>query len=137
MSEQPVVVERLAERRASLRLEQAQARDAQNVGQLPTGVNLTLYQGDDFYLNVGVTGAGVNLTGYTAKADIATAPGATVMASFTATVTNATTIALHLTAVEAAKLTANGVWDLQITDTAGVVTTLISGTVTVVKQVTV
>lgn len=138
MSEQPIVVERLAERRAALRLEQAQEREnakaAEAVGKLPAPVNLTIYQGDDFFLNVTVTGA--NLTPYTPKADICVTAGGQVVASFTATIASPTVVALHLTSVESTKLTANAVWDVQITDAAGVVTTLAAGTVTVVKQVT-
>lgn len=107
------------------------------VGALPTLVNLTLYQGDDFYLRINVTGTGVNLTGYTAKADIKSSPGSgAVIATFAATITSSTQVDLHLTAVQAALVPATAAWDVQVTDPTGVITTLAYGSVTSMRQVT-
>lgn len=112
----------------------------QSVGTLPVVVDLVLYRGDDFYLDVTVTDTGggpFDLTGYTASAqvrvsaDTADPPAAT----FTATIA-ANVIHLHLANVAAAGLPPLGVWDVQITDAAGVVTTLAYGAVTTTPDVT-
>lgn len=116
------------------------ARAATSVGQAPTQVNLTIYQGDDFFLNVVVamTSGVVDLTGYTPKAEIRTNAGApTVLATFAAEIANANTVSLHLDHAQSTLLNNNAVWDIQITDPTGLVTTLACGTVTVMKQVTV
>jgi len=110
------------------------------VDALPAVVNLLAYQGDDYFLNLFVTdpaGDPANLTGCTAKAEVrVTTADAAPLASFTATVA-ADQVSLHLPHVEAAKLTAGTLrWDCQLTDAAGVVTTIASGTVVVTAEVT-
>jgi hypothetical protein len=119
---------------------EATPRAVTTVGTLPSPVNLVLYQGDDFYLDLLVrdpSGNPVDVDGQIPKADIRLAAGATsVLAAFVATVVDNFTISLHLTSAESTKLTASAVWDVQITDLAGVVTTLAAGSVTVVRQVT-
>lgn len=108
------------------------------IGQLPARADLVVYQGDDIFVHVTVddTVTPIDLTTYTARAEIRSAPGGTLVAAFTATILDATTVRLHLPHTESAKLTGNAVWDVQITDAAGLITTITCGTVTVMKQVT-
>ncbi len=130
---------RLAELRADIRAEREARTTATVVGVLPARVDLVIYQGDDFFLNVTVDDSvtPIDLTGYIPQAEIRTAPGATtVTATFDATIADSTTVALHLPNDQSMLLTGNAAWDVQITDLAGVVTTLAYGTVTLTKQVT-
>lgn len=142
MTAEPARVERLADRRDAVaqlaRLQREAELRAVSVGRLPAAVNLTLYQGDDFFLHVIVdTSQGVDLTSYLPKAQVRTAPGATsVLAEFEATILDQATIALHLPGTESAKLQTSAAWDVQVTDTTGIISTLAAGTVTIVKQVT-
>lgn len=109
------------------------------LGQLPARVDLMVYQGDDFFVTVAVDDSTtpIDLTTYTAKAEIRSAAGSpTILATFTTTILNALTVGLHLPHAQSELLTSNGAWDVQITDTAGQVTTLAYGSVSVVKQVT-
>lgn len=103
---------------------------------LPQVVNLNLYQGDDFFLDITVTdsqGQPVDLSGSTSTAQIRkSAADATIMASFTVT-PEGNVLHLHLVGADAAVLT-SGVWDAQI-DT-GAVTTLVAGTVSITNEVT-
>lgn len=110
-------------------------------GSLPLQVDLTLYRGDDFFLDVEVTdsgGAPFDLTGYTAAAQIrATADAADPPAASFDPVIAGSTIHLHLPHGEATGLpTPNGAWDVQITDATGIVTTLAFGAVTTTPDVT-
>ena len=111
------------------------------VSGLPTPVNLALYQGDDFYMDLTVDnpdGTPADLTGAVASALIRSAPGAAdpPMATITATVDVALSVVhLHLPHTEAANLAAGGAaWDCQIATPD--VTTLAAGRVTVTAQVT-
>lgn len=115
------------------------AAAAQVIERLPVRVDLHIYQGDDFYLNLGIDDSqvAVDLTTYTPKSQIRTKPGAVeVVAEFDVTVKDATTLALHLPTEESAKLPQTSSWDVQITDVTGVVTTLAYGTVTANREVT-
>lgn len=114
------------------------------IGNIPLDVNLALYRGDDFDLDVIVTDASgqpFDLTGHTAAAEIrADTVTDEVMATFTCTIST-NVVHLHLDDLESAKLAGNGVWDVQITSAggagpAGVVTTLAHGTVTITPDVT-
>ena len=111
------------------------------IAALPAVVNLALYQGDDFYLDLTVTnpdGSAADLAGVIPSAQIKTAKGATSpLATFDATVdaTLTNVVHLHLPHLEAAQLVAGpAFWDCQIADTQ--VTTLAAGTVTVTGEVT-
>ena len=107
----------------------------ETAGSLPPRIDLALYQGDDFFLIVRCTG--VILTAYTAKSQIRSTPGGPdVLATFTATIPTADEVHLHLASVDATDLPAACAWDVQITDAAGVVTTLCYGNVAVTKEVT-
>lgn len=129
-------------RLSALRAERAAAavapRSAVSVGQLPAAVDLTVYQGDDLFINITVDDsvAPIDLTTYSPSSEIRSAPGGALVCTFVATVVDATHIQLHLTSAESAKVIANGSWDVQIEDANGVVTTLAYGKVTLIKQVT-
>lgn len=102
----------------------------------PQTADLYLYAGDTTTLEIAVTddtGAPLDLTTYTAEAQIrATADAATAVDFTTAVAGN--TITLTLDAATA--LPARGVWDVQITAATGEVTTLAGGKVTVTPEVT-
>jgi len=104
-------------------------------------VNLNLYAGDDFVMVVTVQnddGSAVDLTGYTAVSQIKTRIGdATPLATFTC-VTGGTagTVTMTLPNAESASLTSGVVYDMQITSSGGVITTLIAGSLTINPQVT-
>lgn len=111
------------------------------VGALPTGVDLILYAGDDFWIRVAVkdpSGSPVDLTTYTHKSQIRASAAATdILAEFVITVeANTSTLLLTLSSAKTAALPSNAVWDLQIIDTADVVTTLTAGRVRTVAEVT-
>lgn len=105
--------------------------------------DLSITRGDDYRVMITLTSNGVpfDLTGHTAKAQIrpSTATAAVLSAEFTATVETPATdgvIKLELDNTTTSALTGNGVWDLEITDSGGWVTTVASGTVTLVPDVT-
>jgi len=108
------------------------------VGRLPTQVNLSVYQGDDFFLKITVddTTSPVDLTTYTAKAEIRSSGSTPTKTEFDVTIVDAVTLLLHLTNANSLLLTGNGVWDVQVTDPTGLVTTLAGGSLTLVKDVT-
>lgn len=105
--------------------------------------NLKIYQGDDYVADVvvmqadGVTPA--DLTGFTAQSQIRISPGDTSAngaAEFTVGITN-NIISLTLTnAVTKALSSPTYVWDLQIIDPVGWITTLLYGAVQVTQEVT-
>jgi hypothetical protein len=106
---------------------------------VPVVVNLVLYQGDDFFVDLTVTnpdGSAADLTGVIAQAQIRAAPGAPdILASFTTSITT-NVIHLHLPHTEAEKLSLNNcAWDCQIVGLN--VTTLTAGYVAVMPEVTV
>jgi hypothetical protein len=114
------------------------AAPPQTITALPAPVNLELYKGDDFYLDLIVTnpdGTDADLSTATPSAQIRTAANSpAVLAAFDATV-EGNIVHLHLPNAEAAKLTsARCAWDAQI-DT-GDITTLVAGMVTVSGEVT-
>lgn len=98
-----------------------------------------IYQGDDILLDVIVTdeaGAGMDLTGYTPKAQIRlTPPDATVLAEFVCTV-EANVIHLVLAHTDSAAITTACAWDVQITSAGGAVRTLAYGAVKPTLEVT-
>lgn len=117
-----------------------QAASVQTVIVLPAIVNLEIYEGDDFFLDVAVTDVNsnpVNVTNLTPMSQIRVSPdGPAVLANIgitvDATITNL--IHLHLAAIDSNNLPANCAWDLQLSTPN--VTTLCSGSVTVTPQVT-
>lgn len=106
----------------------------------PCTVDLLVYAGDDLFLLVRVvdpdTGQPADLTGHTAQAQIRATPASTtVLAEFVASI-DSEGVRLHLTAVDAAQLVGAAVWDVQLTDAASIVTTIVSGRVLAAPEVT-
>lgn len=106
----------------------------------PTTIDLVIYQGDDFYLDVYVTDSNsnpINITAMVPMSQIRSAPDApTILASFNIAIDGTTTnlMHLHLASTDANGLPAECAWDLQLSQPS--VTTIIAGTVTVTPQVT-
>ena len=117
----------------------SEVKTTEAIGKLPVQASLITYQGDDFYLKVKVddTAVPIDLTLFTPKAQIRSSPGAAdLVATFDITVLDATTLMMHLPSAQSAKVPASAAWDLQITDSAGAVTTLLYGTITAAREVT-
>ena len=107
------------------------------ISALPTPIDLALYAGDDFRLDLAINdayGQPVDLTGYTATAQIRTTRTDTdILAEFTATI-EANVIHLHLAGADTATLDTPAVWDVQLAGDD--VTTLATGKVTTGAEVT-
>lgn len=116
-----------------------QPRAAVVVGLLPPQIDLVVYQGDDFALDLTVM-MPINppdISVWSARAE-ARAKIADVdpIAVFDCTVLAADKIRIHLTASESAKLVDKAVWDVQVEDTTGHVQTLAYGAIQLQKEVT-
>jgi hypothetical protein len=136
----PVVLSAAALTTAQVAVLAAGSRAAIVVGTLPLAVDLILYRGDDFYVDLTLTdeaGDPWDLTGWTAASQIRpSAESDQVLASFTATI-EANVIGLHLPHDQAQALTPGASrWDVQITDPTDRVLTLVAGAVTVTADVT-
>jgi hypothetical protein len=112
----------------------------QEVVVLPTPINLTFYQGDDFYLDLTVTDPNnnpVDCTNAQPISQIRPAPDdPNTLANLTVTV-DATThnlLHLHVAAADSAMLPLNSAWDIQLSSPS--ITTIAAGTVTCNPQVT-
>jgi len=107
-----------------------------------TNADINVYQGDDWAGVVTVLDANdspANLTGYTPAAQVRLNPGTPVLVEMLAAVAADPTtgvINLAMTSSDTAPLSCNYLWDMQVTDNAGVVTTLISGRVLVTQDIT-
>lgn len=105
----------------------------------PKPVDLQLYAGDDVTLEVTVTDnatppAPIDLTGYTALAQLRGTADAAISVDFDATITT-NVISLTLAGADTTAMPAKGVWDCQVTSATGAVTTLCAGKVTVTAEV--
>ena len=109
---------------------------------MASAVNLNIYQGDDYAADITVTESDgltpADLTGYTAQAHIRqnlTATGDPIAEFACMIAGNVITIILEH---DLSKLlvTSPLVWDLQIIDASGWITTLVAGQVLVTKEVT-
>jgi hypothetical protein len=102
----------------------------QSIDALPLTVNLSLYAGDDFYLDLTVTnpdGTEADLEGMAARAQIRRKAGDDdALAAFDVDL-EGNVIRLHLTSSASQGLSGKGVWDCQLTD--GTVATLTAGRV--------
>lgn len=105
--------------------------------------DLTIKRGDDFRAVVTLTqnSQPFDLTGYTAAAQIRpnTASNASLTAEFIATIESPETdgvVTLELAHDVTSTLTINGVWDMEITDGDGWVTTVVGGAIIVSPDVT-
>ena len=107
---------------------------------MPAQYNLLVYRGDNgkwqfkIWTDASKT-TPVDLTGYTVKAELRNKPAGTTIVPTTCTVTLPNIVTMVLTAANA-KLAVSGVWDLQFTDSTGIVTTMVAGIVTVTPDVT-
>lgn len=113
------------------------------VGALPKKVDLSIYQGDDFFMTVWVrddTGELVDLTGYSVRSEIrGRSDAATTLATFTTTISAAGRVDVRLPSSVTATLTpGTAVWDLELTDpaTGGRVMTPCAGNVSITAGVT-
>ena len=109
---------------------------ALTISALPEIVNLALYAGDYFALDLEVIDAAGNpydLSAAVATAEIRDNGSAQPMATFTATI-DGSTIHLQLPSTEAANLAGNPAWDCQIADPE--IFTLAAGQIAVTAQVT-
>jgi len=108
------------------------------ISAIPKTVDLTIYQGDDTYIDVTVTnadGTPADLSTAVPSATIATSNGV-LMATFNCSINN-NVITCHLSSTDSQNLPLVPtvlVWDCQIATPA--VTTLVQGTVSVMPQVT-
>lgn len=110
-----------------------------NIERLPQPVNLNIYAGDDvqfaLVITEGSSGNPVDLAGVQVKSQVrATAAAPEVLATIVPDIED-NVIRMHLTSAESAALPQRAVWDCQV-DTAGLITTLVGGTVTVTPRVT-
>jgi hypothetical protein len=111
------------------------------ISQIPAAVDLLLYQGDDFFLDIhaaNTDGSDFDLTGWTPKAQFrVTPPDDTVMAELSCTAA-ASVVSVHLTHDASTALVFDRyTWDVQVTrDSDGVVQTLCYGNVTMTDEVT-
>lgn len=106
---------------------------------LPGVLNLSMYAGDTFSQEMAFSDDNdtpINLTGATVTAQWRSVGSSATSVAFTVVVDNAAAgeVTVSLTATATAELK-SGVWDLQMS-AAGVVSTLVGGSVTVYPQVT-
>jgi hypothetical protein len=112
---------------------------------MPMPVNLVIYQGDTFDLDITITDPAdpegdeivLDLTGLTAQAQIRlTQANPLPMATFMAEA-DGNTVSLHLDAVQSAGMRpGRSVWDCQLSDEDGQVMTLCYGTAWITAEVT-
>ena len=117
---------------------EAEARAAAiTIGTLPPRVDLILFQGDDIFINLTLTQPGIDLTLYVPRAQVRSQPGGVLIAEVDVSVLNATTLRLHLDSPQTTLFPSTAVWDVQVSDTAGIVTTLAQGSVSTTREVTI
>lgn len=115
---------------------------------LPSNFDIELYKGDFFPLTItlvqpavsGNTKPPLNLTGYTAQAQIRTNFGGEAIYAFTVTIPDPTSGKVNLvlpSSVSAGIAAGSYVWDFQIKEPSGNVRTYLAGDVTIYNEVTV
>jgi hypothetical protein len=104
--------------------------------------DLVIYQGDDYAAQVLVSHDGIPpgsvLTGYTAQAQIRNGFAddfPNIIVSIT-TLVQTPYINLSIPKAQTLPLMGDYVWDLQVTDSSGVITTILYGNVSVIQEVT-
>ena len=106
---------------------------------MPVLVNVKLYAGDDFAMALTVLtadGSAADLSGVAVLAEVReSSVSMAAAATFSASVAG-NVISLSLSHEDTADLPALGVWDCQILDSGGHVTTLVYGQMRAVAQVT-
>ena len=108
---------------------------------MPSRANLAIYQGDDYFATVNVFACGVaqDLTGYTVQAQIRTAPAdqAPDVVVEIPTLISGSQVKIQIPATSTVLLrNPPYVWDLQLTDPAGIIATALAGAVIVTLEVT-
>lgn len=108
---------------------------------IPGSFPLRIYHGDTYHWNILIwSDSGktqpADLTGVTPKAEIRDKTRATILATFLCSIIEPNTIDMELTASASDGLTQSGFWDLQLTYSNGDVSTILSGQVTVIWDVT-
>jgi len=104
--------------------------------------NLTIDQGTTFTANIDCTasdGNTLNLAGYSAAAQLRKTYSSSTSTAFTAIVANATTgrLQISLTATQTGALEAGRyVYDVEITDSSGIITRVVEGQVEITPGVT-
>lgn len=114
-----------------------------NSGAMPGNYDLSIYEGDVCKFTVTVkdsNNAVVNLTGYTAKAQLKTGYEDASPVNFVCTITTPTSgvVLVYLAPATTAALTPGStyIWDFQLTEPSGDVRTYLAGDVTVIPEVT-
>ena len=108
---------------------------------MATRVNIIIDQGTDFSTSINLTdssGTNLNLTGYSAASQIRKTHSSSNSTAFTCTLTTAnSTLTLALNnSVTAAMSAGRYVWDAELTDSAGSISRILEGMVTVTPEVT-
>jgi hypothetical protein len=119
--------------------QQVVASGPQTIESLPNQVDLKIYRGDDFYLDLTVydpDDTPSDLTGVTASSQIRASPGAAATLATLDAFVNGNVITLHLKHADSATLPNNCVWDAQMTYGSGDIITLAGGNITVSGEVT-
>ena len=119
--------------------DQAIAGTPTTITALPLSVTLVVYAGDDFYVDVEVTNpddSPMDLSDCTATAQIRiSAEDNTIAGTFDCSIVG-NVITLHLSHDDSATIGDKNVWDCQIVNGAGDVTTLVAGTISTTPEVT-
>lgn len=106
---------------------------------IPVPVNLNIYQGDDLFLDLIVTntdGTPADLSSAAAASQIRTSPGGALLATFNCTIAG-NVVSLHLSSAQAQQIQGNAAWDCQLIWLSGVINTLVAGSVTAMRDVTI
>jgi len=114
-----------------------------NSSAMPSNWDLKIYEGDTVRFTVTVTDANdvpINLTGYSAAAQLKTSFSDATPVAFTCTITTPASgvVEVYLAPATTAALIAGTsyIWDFQLTEPDGDVRTYLAGDVTVVPEVT-
>jgi len=115
------------------------ANPPQTITVLPQEIDLVIYEGDDFFMDMIVTDANsqpVDVTNAQPMSQIRDAPDGNLLASLVITVDTTQTNLMHiqLQAADSNGLPANCAWDIQLSSPT--IVTLARGTVQVHPQVT-
>jgi hypothetical protein len=109
---------------------------------MPGLANLSIYQGDDYAAVVtvaGSAGASVDLTGYTAQAQIRLGPAdanTAVVVEMITSIVPPNAVNLSIPHAITCQLSGLYVWDLQLTSPQGAISTVLAGQVVVTSEVT-
>lgn len=106
---------------------------------LPGQYSASLYVGDSWGIVVkpiSSSGAALDLTGWTAAAQVRTKPDSTEILVSMAVVVGTNTISVSMSPDDTALLSGAVAWDLETVNATGIVRTLLAGTLTMVGDVT-